>query len=106
MIGRSWVVPAVSSRAHPKIVVIGAKQRVMIARALYRAPKILVLDEGTAHLDPVCESKVIEILRSLPITRLAVAHGRAIADAADRVFELKGGVLREVRYRSADLEVY
>jgi ATP-binding cassette subfamily B protein RaxB len=75
----------------------GQKQRVLIARALYRKPKILVMDEGTAHLDPALEAKINEMLKSIPITRIVVAHSPAMMRAADRVLELRGGILREVK---------
>ncbi|MFX7144754.1 ATP-binding cassette domain-containing protein, partial [Acinetobacter baumannii] len=41
----------------------GQKQRVMLARALYTKPVMLLMDEGTANLDPVTESKVVDALR-------------------------------------------
>jgi ATP-binding cassette, subfamily B, bacterial CvaB/MchF/RaxB len=75
----------------------GQKQRVLIARALYRHPRILVMDEGTAHLDPAREARVNDLLKGLGITRIVVAHSPAVMRAADRVLELRGGVLREVR---------
>lgn len=74
----------------------GQQQRVLIARALYRRPRILVLDEGTAHLDPTCAARVHETIRTLPITRIVVAHSHAMAAMADRVFLLKDGTLSEV----------
>lgn len=73
----------------------GQKQRVMIARALYRDPKILVLEEGTAHLDQACEVQIHNVLRGLPITRIVVAHGTAMMRAADRLLLLQDGHLRE-----------
>ena len=73
----------------------GQKQRVLIARALYRRPRILVLDEGTAHLDPARAGQVHGMLRDLDCTRIVVAHSAAMAAAADRVLVLEGGLLRE-----------
>src|SRR5262249_44037447 len=49
----------------------GQKQRVMLARALYRRPRILFLDEGTAHLDVAAEKRINDTLRQLKNTRLA-----------------------------------
>ena len=43
----------------------GQKQRVLLARALYRRPKILVMDEGTAHLDTAHEQAVNAALASV-----------------------------------------
>lgn len=75
----------------------GQKQRVLIARALYRRPKILFLDEGTAHLDPASETRVSQMLRDLDITRIVVAHRPAMIEAADRVMHLGGGGLSALR---------
>jgi ATP-binding cassette, subfamily B, bacterial CvaB/MchF/RaxB len=67
----------------------GQKQRVLLARALYRRPKILLLDEGTAHLDVEMERRINDTLRQLEITRVAVAHRPETIRAADRVFSLE-----------------
>lgn len=64
----------------------GQKQRVLLARALYRQPKLLFLDEGTAHLDTDKEAEVHRNLRALSMTRINVAHRPGISAAADRVF--------------------
>jgi ATP-binding cassette, subfamily B, bacterial CvaB/MchF/RaxB len=52
----------------------GQKQRVLLARALYRLPRILFLDEGTAHLDVDNERHINETLKQLRMTRISVAH--------------------------------
>ncbi len=64
----------------------GQKQRVLLARALYREPRILFMDEGTAHLDIQNERRINENLRRLCITRVNVAHREEIASGADCVF--------------------
>ena len=66
----------------------GQRQRVLLARALYRRPKILFMDEGTSSLDTEKESEVNANLRELSITRIIIAHRRDTIDAADRVMEL------------------
>jgi len=66
----------------------GQKQRVLLARALYRAPKVLVLDEGTAHLDIEKERQINERLRALDITRVSVAHRAEFAGGADAVLRI------------------
>ena len=66
----------------------GQKQRVLLARALYRAPKILVLDEGTAHLDIEKERQINERLRALHMTRVSVAHRAEFAGGADAVLRI------------------
>ena len=69
----------------------GQRQRILLARALYRRPKILVLDEGTAHLDAEHERLVNKAMSAMGITRIMVAHRRETLAAADRVILLKDG---------------
>jgi ATP-binding cassette subfamily B protein RaxB len=66
----------------------GQKQRVLLARALYRRPKILFLDEGTAHLDTEKEKEINANLRYLNITRVSVAHRPEITHGADMIIHL------------------
>jgi ATP-binding cassette subfamily B protein RaxB len=68
----------------------GQKQRVLLARALYRRPRILFMDEGTAHLDVENERLVLESLRQLNIfTRVCIAHRPEIMDGVDAVVRIK-----------------
>jgi ATP-binding cassette subfamily B protein RaxB len=63
----------------------GQIQRVVLARALYRGPRILLLDEATSHLDDDNERTINGAVRCLPIARIIVAHRRSTIDMADRV---------------------
>lgn len=63
----------------------GQKQRVLLARALYKNPKILALDEATSHLDVTRERQVNEAIRQLKLTRLVIAHRPETIASADRV---------------------
>ena len=63
----------------------GQMQRAVLARALYRAPRILLLDEATSHLDEDNERAINEAIRRLPISRVIVAHRRSTLDMADRI---------------------
>ncbi len=74
----------------------GQKQRILLARALYRDPKILFLDEGTANLDPETEKRVLENLKQLNITQIAVAHRTAVIENADTVFHIENGIITRV----------
>jgi ATP-binding cassette subfamily B protein RaxB len=74
----------------------GQLQRVLLARALYPNPKVLILDEGTANLDSANETKILEVLKSLTITRIAVAHRPATLLIAQRVFNLESGIMNEI----------
>jgi ATP-binding cassette subfamily B protein RaxB len=66
----------------------GQKQRVLLARALYRRPKILFLDEGTAHLDTDKEKEINANLQQLNMTRVSIAHRPEIAHGADLIIRL------------------
>ena len=72
----------------------GQKQRVLLARALYRRPRILFMDEGTSSLDTEKEREVNRNLRAMAMTRLIIAHRKDTIDAADRILELTSEGLR------------
>ncbi|TAM63347.1 MAG: peptidase domain-containing ABC transporter [Rhodanobacter sp.] len=69
----------------------GQKQRMILARALYRRPKLLVLDEATSHLDVDREYLVNEALRRLKITKIVIAHRAETIRMTLRVVSLCGG---------------
>jgi ATP-binding cassette, subfamily B, bacterial CvaB/MchF/RaxB len=69
----------------------GQKQRLLLARALYKRPRILVLDEATSHLDVESEARVNAAIASLNITRIVVAHRPETIRSAQRVVVLKSG---------------
>jgi ATP-binding cassette subfamily B protein RaxB len=66
----------------------GQKQRIILARALYRAPRILFMDEATSHLDVANEEMVNIHIQRLAITRLIVAHRPETVESAGRRIEL------------------
>lgn len=69
----------------------GQRQRILLARALYRRPEVLLLDEGTAHLDLAHEALVSGAISRLGITRIVIAHRPETIAAADRVVRLVAG---------------
>ncbi len=69
----------------------GEIQRILIARALYNQPRILVLDEGTNALDTETERSIYNSIQKLAITRIIVSHRSSIIASADRVIEVKDG---------------
>ncbi len=75
----------------------GQKQRVLLARALYRQPRLLFLDEGTAHLDLDNERHINESLIRLRMTRISVAHRPDISAGADRVIRIAKTVRSDTR---------
>lgn len=72
----------------------GQRQRVLIARALYREPRVLVMDEGTSHLDDAREKQVNDAIRAMGITRIIIAHRKETILSADRVMLLDQHTLR------------
>ncbi|ENU58538.1 ABC-type bacteriocin/lantibiotic exporter [Acinetobacter guillouiae MSP4-18] len=69
----------------------GQKQRVLLARALYLKPKILFLDEATSHLDIIKEKEINEMIKSLDITRIIIAHRPETIASVDRIIILNNG---------------
>lgn len=75
----------------------GQKQRILLARALYQEPELLILDEGTANLDPQIEARIVEAVARLMITRVVVAHHPSLVSRADRVISVDGGFVTDVQ---------
>ena len=67
----------------------GERQRLLLARALYRAPRILLLDEFTSHLDAPAEARIHARLARLGVTRIVVAHRRESLRHAHRELRLR-----------------
>ncbi len=76
----------------------GQKQRVILARALYRNPKLLFLDEATSHLDVMKERLVNDAVKQLDLTKVIVAHRPETIASADRVLVMEQGrIVQELR---------
>lgn len=69
----------------------GQLQRVLMARALYKRPAVLVLDEATSHLDVQNEKNINESISSLSISRITIAHRPETIAMADRVISIING---------------
>ncbi len=85
----------------------GQRQRVLLARALYRKPKILVLDEGTANLDEHNEELIADLIQAMPITRIVVAHRPALIKRAHKIYIVGGRrvlTVAELRRLQAEAE--
>ena len=78
----------------------GQRQRILLARALYRDPDALFLDEGTANLDAETEAQIGRMISSLQITRVIIAHRPALIERADIVLRLDRGRLVETARRA------
>lgn len=66
----------------------GQQQRLLLARALYQGPSILILDEATSHLDVPTEQRIASMLVELRMTRVFAAHRPDTIRIADRVITL------------------
>jgi len=80
----------------------GQKQRVLLARTLYRSPRLLVVDEGTAHLDFSTEQRINALIGTLGITRVIIAHRSETVKAAQKAFVLFNGQLHYVPRDAAE----
>ncbi|MFG6428694.1 peptidase domain-containing ABC transporter [Roseateles sp. LYH14W] len=78
----------------------GQKQRLLLARALYKAPRVLALDEATSHLDIANERAVTAAIAHMQLTRLVIAHRPETIAGAQRVVQLvqtpQGGQVLEL----------
>ena len=87
----------------------GEQQRVSIARALAKNPKILLGDEPTGALDSETGLVVLELLQELcrkeKKTVILVTHNADIAKCADRVIRMKNGKIREIQMNANPLPV-
>ena len=94
--------PSLASRLRASVdeLSAGERRRVGIARALLREAPLLLLDEPTAHLDAASADAVVATLATLDRTVLVATHDPRVADAVDRVLDLRGGQLVE-RMREA-----
>src|SRR5690606_8914739 len=76
----------------------GEKQRVGIARAVFKEPEILFMDEATSHLDSESEAKIQDSLHKVfqSVTAVVIAHRLSTIREMDRIYVLeKGNVVEE-----------
>ena len=87
----------------------GEQQRVSIARALAKNPKILLCDEPTGALDYNTGKQVLKLLqatcRQMGRTVIVITHNSALAAMADRVIRIKSGMVQSVEMNAEPIPV-
>ncbi|GGZ43636.1 ABC transporter ATP-binding protein [Streptomyces poonensis] len=73
----------------------GQRARIALARALLARPRVLVLDESTAHLDNASDARLAAALKQEDRTTVVIAHRRATIRRADRIAVLEAGRIAE-----------
>jgi ATP-binding cassette subfamily B protein len=75
----------------------GEKQRIALARLLLKAPRVVLLDEATAHLDSASEAAIQQALRTALAgrTSLVIAHRLSTIREADQILVIDAGEIRE-----------
>jgi ATP-binding cassette, subfamily B, bacterial PglK len=73
----------------------GQIQRIAIARALYKDPNLIVLDEATSGLDKITEKKIIDTINNIPkhITILMITHNKDILMKCNKIINIENGEL-------------
>jgi len=76
----------------------GERQRIAVARALYRRPAVLIFDEATAALDNATEQALTQTIHGLHgrITTVSIAHRLSTVQSSDRLIFLRGGRIADV----------
>ena len=76
----------------------GERQRLALARGLYDAPQMLILDEATGALDPHTEDRVLQNLARIrdELLLLIVTHRERPLSACDRVYTIESNTLSEL----------
>lgn len=87
----------------------GEQQRVSIARALAKNPKLLLCDEPTGALDYNTGKSILKILydtsKKYNMTVIIITHNSAIAPIADKVITVKSGKVQEVKINSNPVSI-
>jgi len=73
---------------------LGQQQRILIARALYHQPRLIFMDEGTAHIDAATENRIMENIHELGISCVFISHNKSLLKFADKILHLASGKVR------------
>ena len=73
----------------------GEKQKIALARAMYRNPKIIILDEATSAIDELSQSKIIKNLKAINLKTkfIIVTHTKKMQEMCDKVYEIKNKII-------------
>jgi len=74
----------------------GEIQRIMLARALIRAPRLLFFDEATSALDNACQDKVHQYLQQLEVTQVIIAHRLSTLKHTNKIIVFEKGQVSQV----------
>ena len=87
----------------------GEQQRVSIARALAKNPKLLLCDEPTGALDYVTGKSILKLLqdtcRETGMTVIVITHNQALTSMADRVITIKSGKVADMRLNEKPCDI-
>lgn len=87
----------------------GEQQRVSIARALAKRPKLLLCDEPTGALDYVTGKQILQLLQDTyrrdGITVIIITHNSAIAPMADKVIRFKSGKIEDMKVNAEPMNI-
>ena len=85
------------ARHKPNMLSGGERQRVALAAALVTNPQLIIADEVTASLDPLTGEQILDVLddinRELGVALLIATHAQQVASRAERIIEIKDGVI-------------
>ena len=73
----------------------GQRRRLLLARALCRRPRLMLLDEVTANLDPATEIALVASLKEVKAAKVFITHSERLLDHVDRVLRIENGRLTE-----------
>lgn len=83
----------------------GQRQRIQLAHIFLARPKLLLLDEATSALDNQTQDRIQEQLGKMNITGILVSHRRSTLNLVNRIYQITGGELKEIKYGELNIKV-